>query len=61
MFEYGIYMAVDMVNKEVESSGTYAAHFPQVPAEPMCMDIEERLLAEASLFLPGKATAPVLH
>lgn len=50
MFEYGIYMAVDMVNKEVESSVTYAAHFPQVPAEPMHTDIVERLLEEASLF-----------
>ncbi len=61
MFEYGIYMAVDTVNKEVESWVTYVAHFPQVPAEPMCTDIVERLPAEASLFLPGKATAPVLH
>ncbi len=60
MFEYGIYMAVDTVNKEVESLVTYAAHFPQVPAELMCIDME-RLPVEASLFLPGKATAPVLH
>ncbi len=50
MFEYGIYMAVNLVNKEVESLVTYAAHFPQVPTEPMCTDIVERLPAEASLF-----------
>lgn len=50
MFKYGIYMAVDMLNKEEESLVTSAAPFPQVSAEPMRTDFVERLPAEASLF-----------
>lgn len=47
MFEYGIYMAVEVVSNEEEFSVTSVAPFPQVPAELMCT---ERLTTEVSFY-----------